>query len=63
MDLCVYQKNCTVNYKCSKYRNASSEITLNWSDKKVNIKWPSKKPVLSTKDKKGIDLNTFMNIK
>ena len=56
-------KNCTVNYKCSQYRNANSEITLNWSDKKVNIKWPSKKPILSTKDKKGIDLNTFKNIK
>ena len=52
-------KTCTVNYKCSKYRDAKSEKTLNWNDKKVNIKWPNKKPILSVKDKNALDLDFF----
>ena len=52
-------KTCTVNYKCSKYRDAKSEKTLNWNDKKLNIKWPNKKPILSVKDKNALDLEFF----
>jgi len=52
-------KTCTVNYKCSKYRDAKSEKTLNWNDKNVNIKWPNKKPILSVKDKNALDLDFF----
>ena len=52
-------KTCTVNYKCSNYRDANSEKTLNWDDKKVNIKWPNKKPILSVKDKNALDLDFF----
>ena len=49
--LCL-SKECTVNYKCSQYRNELSEKTLAWDDKDVNINWPIKKPILSEKDKK-----------
>ena len=56
-------KKCTVNYKCSEYRNVKSEKTLNWSDKIINIRWPTKKPILSDKDKNGLDLKTFVNLK
>ena len=52
-------KTCTVNYKCSKYRDAKSEKTLNWNDRKVDIKWPRKKPILSDKDKNGLSLDFF----
>ena len=56
--LCL-SKNCTVNYKCSKYREAESEVTLSWNDKSIAIKWPIKKPILSVKDKIGKNLNYF----
>ena len=56
--LCLSDK-CTVNYKCSKYRDGKSEKTLKWNDKTLNIKWPIKNPILSTKDKNGKDLNFF----
>ena len=57
-------KECTVNYKCSKYRNAGSEKTLKWDDTVVNIKWPIKKPLLSNKDKNlGLSLIEFYNLK
>jgi len=56
--LCL-SKQCTVNYKCSNYRFQKYERTLLWNDKKVNIRWPSKKPILSKKDKKGLPLISF----
>ncbi len=56
--ICLSQK-CTVNYKCSNYRDPKSEKTLRWNDKYVKIKWPRKKPVLSDKDKNGLDLKFF----
>ena len=53
---------CTVNYKCSNYRDPKSEKTLSWNDKKINIKWPNKKPILSDKDKNlGLNLVEFLN--
>ena len=56
--LCL-SKSCTVNYKCSNYRDADSEKTLCWNDKDLNIKWPIKKPILSKKDKSGLPLDYF----
>ena len=53
-------KNCTVNYKCSNYRNPKYEKTLAWNDPKIKIKWPIKKPILSDKDKYGLNLNSFL---
>ena len=48
--LCL-SKSCTVNYKCSDYRNPKYEKTLSWNDPSIKIKWPIKKPILSKKDK------------
>lgn len=53
--LCL-SKECTINYTCSNYRNSNSELTLDWEDKQLGIKWPTKKPILSKKDKKGLSL-------
>ena len=58
--LCL-SKECTVNYKCSQYRNELSERTLAWNDKDVNVNWPIKKPILSNKDKNlGLSLKDFL---
>ena len=56
--LCLSDK-CIVHYKCSEYRHKESETTLNWRDQTVNIKWPIKKPILSSKDKMGKNLEFF----
>ncbi len=53
---------CTVNYKCSNYRNQKSEKTLSWNDENLNIKWPIKKPIVSKKDSNGFNLDYFRNI-
>ena len=49
-------KKCTVNYKCSNYRELRSERTLRWNEETIKINWPIKKPVLSNKDKIGLSL-------
>ena len=56
--LCL-SKECTVNYKCSQYRDQNSETTLSWNDSSVNIKWPVIKPILSKKDKIGLSIKDF----
>ncbi len=55
-------KECTVNYKCSNYRDQKSEKTILWNEKKLNIKWPSKKPILSYKDKFGLSLKDYIEL-
>ena len=59
--LCLSQ-NCTINYKCSEYRNPKSEATLDWQDKELGIKWPIKKPIISQKDKNGIKLQDIKKL-
>ena len=56
--LCL-SKKCTVNYKCSNYRDSKSERTLAWNDPNVKIQWPVKKPILSKKDRVGLNLDFF----
>ncbi len=56
--LCL-SKYCTINYKCSNYRDEASEKTIAWNDKNLAIKWPTKKPILSNRDKNGLNLDNF----
>ena len=55
--LCL-SESCTINYKCSDFRNPKYEKTLSWKDPNIKIKWPIKKPILSKRDK-----NTSLTLK
>lgn len=56
-------KSCTINYRCSGFRNAKYEKTLAWNDPDLNINWPIKKPILSDKDKnKNRSLKDLFNL-
>ncbi|MDC3087527.1 dTDP-4-dehydrorhamnose 3,5-epimerase [Candidatus Pelagibacter sp.] len=57
--LCL-SSNCSVYYKCTNYRDKKSETTILWNDKKLKINWPIKNPLLSKKDKKGLDFKKFI---
>jgi dTDP-4-dehydrorhamnose 3,5-epimerase len=52
---CMSSK-CIVYYKCTKYRDKNSEMSLAWNDKSIKIKWPTTKPILSRKDSTGISI-------
>ncbi|MDA9557898.1 dTDP-4-dehydrorhamnose 3,5-epimerase [Vibrio sp.] len=45
-------------YKCTNYYDPSSELTLAWDDKNIQIEWPLvNEPILSLKDMKGLMLH------
>ena len=54
------EKENIVVYSCTNYRNKDSEIGILWNDKKLNIDWKIKKPIISKKDTKNIP---FENLK
>jgi len=49
-----------IYYKLSNYYHPEFEDGILWNDKSLKVKWPTKKPIVSKKDKK---LKTFLNFK
>ena len=60
---CSLSDNTLMHYKCTNYRDKKSEVGILWNDKDLKIKWPIKKPILSTKDKNNINFKEFENLK
>ena len=58
---CALENNTLMHYKCTEYRDAKSELGIIWNDPKLNIKWPTKKPIISKKDKKNISFEEYLN--
>jgi dTDP-4-dehydrorhamnose 3,5-epimerase len=56
-----YEKLNIIYYKCSYYYKPGSEDGIIWSDKTMKIRWPSKNPIVSKKDKNHETLNFFKN--
>ena len=56
--LCL-SKVCGVFYKCTNYRHKESETTIKWDDPQLKINWKIKKPLLSDKDKNGLNFKDF----
>ena len=57
------EKENIVVYGCTNYRDKNSEIGVMWNDKDLNIDWPTKKPIISYKDKKNISFDEFKKLK
>ena len=57
---CTLEKNTIIYYKCTNYRDKNSERGIFWNDPKLKIKWPIKKPILSIKDRKNLNLKKFI---
>ena len=53
------EKENFIVYSCSHYRNKRSELTIQYNDKDLKIKWPRKRFILSEKDKNGINISEF----
>jgi dTDP-4-dehydrorhamnose 3,5-epimerase len=47
----VLEDDTIFSYKCSKYYNKESEVSLLWNDTTINIDWEIKNPIISEKDK------------
>ena len=46
-------------YSCTQYRHAKSERAIKYNDKTLKIKWPTKKPIVSKKDKNAMTFLEF----
>ena len=57
---CTLAKENYVIYGCTNYRDKNSESGIKYNDTDLNIKWPIKKPILSSKDKKNLSLKEFL---
>ena len=60
---CSLTNNTVVYYKNSNYRNKKNEVGILWEDKDLNIKWPIKKPIISSRDRKNLSFDKFLNSK
>ena len=50
--LCL-SNECVLHYKLSykgRYDDTDKQFSIKWNDKRINIKWPIKKPILSKRD-------------
>ena len=57
---CALDKENYVIYSCTKYRDAKSEVAINFDDRNLKIKWPVKKAIVSKKDKSAISFNEYI---
>ena len=58
---CSLDKENYVVYSCTQYRNAKSEVAIKYNDKKINIKWPKTKLIVSKKDQSAMTFVEFKN--
>ena len=59
---CGLESDNLVFYGCSNYRSKKDEIGILWNDKALKIKWPIKRPIISTKDKNNITFEKYKNL-
>ena len=55
-----YEKLNVIYYKISDYYKPGYEDGIIWNDKNFKINWPTKKPLLSTKDKNHQTFETYL---
>ena len=52
-------KSATILYHLDNYRDAKNEAGLPYNDKDLRIKWKTKKPILSKRDKNHMSFEYF----
>ena len=55
---CLEKENIVL-YGLTNYRSKKNELGILWNDKTLKIKWPIKKPIISSKDKNNITFEKY----
>ena len=55
------KKENIVCYSCTEYRSPKNERPLYYKDPKLKIKWPTKNPIVSEKDKNAYNFEYYLN--
>jgi len=56
---CSLSNENYVVYSCTKYREKKYETGIRYNDEDLNIKWPTKRPIISKKDKSNLSFKEF----
>ena len=59
---CSLHENSLLHYKMTDLRYKKFERGILWNDIDINIKWPTKKPIISFKDKKNLTFKEFCKL-
>ena len=51
-----------ITYHCTNYRSKVNEMGIKWNDKKLKIKWPKKKLIISKKDQNNLSFEEYLKI-
>jgi len=57
---CALENHTDVHYKCTAYFNALGDNAIAWNDPDIGVKWPTKYPILSDRDKTAQSLKQYM---
>jgi len=58
---CVLSERVDVEYKCTDFYDAASEIAVAWNDPEIGIRWPVSQPTLSPKDARAPRLRELLD--
>ncbi len=56
---CTLEDNTIMHYNLTNLRDKKNEVGILWNDPDINIKWPTKKPIVSKKDQQNIYFKDF----
>ena len=59
---CGLEKDNLVFYGCTNYRSKKDEVGILWNDVSLKVKWPVKKPIVSSKDKNNITFKKYKSL-
>tara|TARA_B110001450_G_C17514294_1_gene437769 strand:+ start:103 stop:636 length:534 start_codon:yes stop_codon:yes gene_type:complete len=51
-----------ITYHCTNYRSKVNEMGIKWNDKKLKIKWPKRKLIISKKDQNNLSFEEYLKI-
>jgi len=56
------EDNTIFSYKCSNIYHKASEQSIMWNDLDININWGIENPIISEKDKTGLNFKDFVSL-
>ena len=57
---CALKDNTEVRYKCTALFNPEEDKSIRWNDPTIGVEWPTKKPILSDRDKNAPCINAAL---
>jgi len=60
--ICVITEFAEIEYKCTDYYHPEDELRIIWNDPSIAITWPTRAPILSSKDRQARTLEEQIDL-